>query len=280
MDTGRVDRPILLREGREIDSVPFAAPQLSSQRGSLAMRWRSLLLVLAIQLCVAMPAPAGIFFHRKEKAPNPAQHLSELLGTVKADPDLHKRVAAAEELRTYDAKVNPEIPAILIDVLQHDDKAEVRAEAAATLGKLRPVGPEVGQALEQALASDKSSKVRWQARTALWHCRLNGYRSPKEEGPPLGTPTNKEPPLANPTPTPTATPPPPVAAKPAPLAPPPTRIAPVPGNWTPAAPAAPPAAQPLPSGPAHPPLVPTEPPPLKSPPPTVDPGGGPSLMPQ
>ena len=198
------------------------------------MRWRPLLLTLAIQLGLAMPAPAGIFFHRKEKAASPAQHISQLLGTVKADPDAHTRAAAAEELRQYDAKANPEISAILVDVLQHDDKAEVRAEAAATLGKLRPVGPEVGQALEQALASDKSSKVRWQARTALWHCRLSGYRSPKEEGPSLGTPTNKEPPLASPTPTPAL---PSGAAKPVPVMPPPAaRIAPVPGNWAPASP--------------------------------------------
>ena len=236
------------------------------------MRWHSWLLVLAISLGMAVPAPAGIFFHRKDKTTNQDQHISELLGTVKADPDVHKRVAAAEELRQYDAKAHPEIPAILIDVLQHDDKAEVRAEAAATLGKLRPVGPEVGQALEQALASDKSSKVRWQARTALWHCRLSGYRSPKEEGPAVTPPTNQEPPLAKPMPTPAPASPPiakPISPMPqaAPrIAPvPSTRITPVPSTWSPAAPQ------------TRPPLVPTEAPALKSPPPAVDPGGGPSL---
>jgi len=234
------------------------------------MRWRSWLLVLAIPLGSAVPAPAGIFFHKKENTAKPDQHISELLGTVKADPDVHKRVAAAEERRQYDAKAHPEIPAILIDVLQHDDKAEVRAEAAATLGKLKPVGPEVGQALEQALASDKSSKVRWQARTALWHCRLSGYRSPKEEGPAVAPPTNQEPPLAKPTSTPAAAPP-TVSVKPiSPTPQPATRIAPMPTTWSPAVP------QPLPNGPARPPLVPTEPPALKSPP-AVDPGGGPSL---
>ncbi len=243
------------------------------------MRWRVLLLVSAIQLGLVAQAPAGIFFHRKDTKPTSQdQHISELLGTLKADPDVHKRIAAAEELRQYDAKAHPEIPAILIDVLQHDDKPEVRSEVAATLGKLRPTSPEVAQALEQALGSDKSSKVRWQARTALWHYRLGGYRSPKEEGPAMPPPTNKEPPLAAPGPSsqpvgPKSAP----VVTPAPQQPAP-RMTPTPSNtstWTPVPSTAP---QPLPAGPARPPLVPTEPPPLKSPP-AVDPGGGPSLTP-
>lgn len=241
------------------------------------MRWGSMLFVSAILLSLVVPAPAGVFFNRKEKTANADQHISELLGTLKADPDVHKRVAAAEELRQYDAKAHPEIPAILIDVLQHDDKPEVRAEVAATLGKLRPVSPDVGQALEQALATDKSSKVRWQARTALWHYHLSGYRVPKEEGPAVTPPTNKEPPLASPGPAPQPAPvqTAPVVPQPAPRIAPTPIIPPPPSTWAPAAPASP---QPLPTGPARSPLVPTEPPVLKSPP-AVDPGGGPSLSP-
>lgn len=231
------------------------------------MRWRHLLLVLAFSLGLTIPVSAGIFFHRKETPTHAARHVSELLGTIKADPDTGKRMAAVEALRQYDAKTYPEIAAVLIDVLQHDVKAEVRAEAAASLGKLRPVAVEVGQALDQALATDPSSKVRWQARTALWHYHLSGYRSPREEGPPIGLPTNKEPPLAAPTPTAA-----PVEVKVVPSVPPTApRIAPVPSNWT----AAP---QPMPAGPMRSPLVPTEPPALKSPPPT-DASGGPSLTP-
>lgn len=218
------------------------------------MSWRHILLVLAIQVSLVLPASAGIIFNRKAK-PNPAQRVPELINTIKGDPNDHKREAAAEELREYDSKAFPEITAILMDVAQHDTKPEVRGEAVQSLAKIRPVSQEVGFVLEQVHASDTSAKVRWHARMALLQYQLAGYH--KTEGPQLkqegeGTPvikpgnSSKEPPLAVPTDT-----------KPAP------RIAPTPAPTvgTPGA-----GYQPLPSGSPRPPLVPAEPPSLQTPP--------------
>ena len=56
------------------------------------------------------------------------------------------RDAAAEEMRTFDGQAHPEIAAILIEVLQNDQKPTVRAEAAQSLGKLRPITLPAGQA--------------------------------------------------------------------------------------------------------------------------------------
>jgi hypothetical protein len=209
------------------------------------MSWRRLLVVLAVQLSVVLPASAGIFFNRKAKA-DPAQRVPELIATLKGDSNDHKREAAAEELRDFDPKTFPEILGVLMDVAQHDAKPEVRAEAVQSLGRLRPVSQEVGFVLEQVHSSDNSPKVRWHARTALWQYELAGYRSAKAEGPKLdskngGAPvlkgTTKEPPLATPT-------------EPAP------RIAPTPMS-------SPTGSRPLPGGP---PLVPADPSGLQAPP--------------
>jgi hypothetical protein len=222
------------------------------------MRGR-LVLVLLLTPALAAPASAGIIFGKKSK-PNPAERVPELLGTVKTDGDEHKRAAAAEELRQYDPTAFPDIVPVLIDVLQNDKKPSVRAEAAQSLGKLRPISQQAGQALEQALAKDSSMRVRLQARSALVQYHWSGYRSKKEEPPtPAKDPPHptKEPPLAGP----------PVTTKEPPLAPPVDK--PAPPRLVP---------QPAPSGPVVPPLVPTVPPPLKTPPPPSE-EKGPELSP-
>jgi len=213
------------------------------------MRYRRLLLVLALQLILAVPAPAGIFFNRKPK-PAPMQRVPELLGILRGDPNDGKREAAAEELRQYDPQANPEIVPVLIDAALRDPKPEVRGEAVQTLGKYRPVSQEVGMTLEQILANDSSTKVRWHARTALWQYQLSGYRTAKGDGPPIGLPTNQEPPLAEPAPK---------LPTPQPGVP---RLTPVPTTA--------PAAQPLPIGPGG----PVPPAPVQTPPAT---GDGPAL---
>lgn len=235
------------------------------------MDWRHFLLVLAVQATLALPVSAGIFFHKQAK-PSQAPATLDFIGTLKIDPDEHKREAAAEALRHFDANTSPEVVSALIDALQHDKAIGVRCEAAQSLGKLRPVMPEATTALQQASANDSSMKVRWHARTALMHCHLAGHNGAPAEGPSLNLPanpqptvpvrpTNREPPLA-PAPTGAAV----VAPSPVPAAPAraPIVITPVPKAATPSQPRSP--------------LVPTEAPPLESPPSTGD--QGPILGPQ
>ena len=155
--------------------------------------------LVAVLLAVALiaPARAGILFKKKKPPVDANQRVPELLGQVKTAPDEHKRSKAAEELRQFDPVAFPDIVPVLLDVLAHDPKPPVRAEAAHSLGKLRPVSVMVGQALEQALARDKSMRVRLQARSALLQYRWAGYRTPKKTDIP---PQTKEPPLAPPLP--------------------------------------------------------------------------------
>jgi hypothetical protein len=161
------------------------------------MKYR-LLLVLVLLPTLAAPARAGVFFNKKKK-PNPTDRVPELLVTVKTDGDENKRAHAAEELRQFDTAGHPEIVPILIDVLLTDKKPAVRAEAAQSLGKLRPVSQEAGLALEQALAKDPSMRVRLQARSALLQYHWSGYRAAgKKDAPPPFE--SKEPPLAEPGP--------------------------------------------------------------------------------
>ncbi|MCS6851052.1 MAG: HEAT repeat domain-containing protein [Gemmataceae bacterium] len=148
------------------------------------MSMRRTILVVVVHAMVVLPAWAGIFFNKKPKT-DPAQRVQELIVIVKTDASDKRREEAARELRNFDGKSHPEVTAILIDVLMNDCKANVRAEAAESLGKLRPVTPEAGWALQQAAANDPSLKVRWQARTALIQCQLSGLKMPKVDGPAL-----------------------------------------------------------------------------------------------
>jgi hypothetical protein len=160
------------------------------------MKGQSFLAAL-LTVMLLTPAQAGILFKKKKPPVDANQRVPELIGQVKTSPDEHKRSQAAEELRQYDPKAFPDIVPVLMDVLANDPKPPVRAEAAHSLGKLRPVSIVVGQALEQALAKDKSMRVRLQARSALLQYHWAGYRTPKKGGLP---PQTKEPPLAPPLP--------------------------------------------------------------------------------
>lgn len=162
------------------------------------MKGQYFIAILMTVAALSAPARGGILFGRKKPPPvDPNLRVPELLGLVKTSPDEHKRAQAAEELRQYDAKVFPDIVPVLIDVLASDPKAPVRAEAAHSLGRLRPVSQTVGLALETALAKDKSMRVRLQARSSLLQYHWSGYRTPKKDAVP---PQTKEPPLAPPLP--------------------------------------------------------------------------------
>ncbi|HTU19506.1 MAG TPA: HEAT repeat domain-containing protein [Gemmataceae bacterium] len=159
-------------------------------------RFRFFLLLVPLVLLPTLVGPsyAGIFFGRKNKKPTPAERVPELLAQVKTDGDESKRAAAAQELRQYDPAQFPMIVPILVDVLLTDSKPVVRAEAAQSIGKIRPVSQQAGMALEQALSNDSSMRVRLQARSSLLQYHWSGYHSVRKDD---LVPQTKEPPLAD-----------------------------------------------------------------------------------
>jgi hypothetical protein len=155
------------------------------------------LLIIAMFVLAAQTATAGVFFNRHPKT-NANDQVPVLIGTVKTDPDDHKRSTAAQQLRDYDPAAHPEVVPILIDVAQHDPKPGVRSEAVQSLAKLRPISQEAGQAIEQVAEHDASLRVRLQAKTALWQYKLNGYHTLDKKDVPSPSATSNEPPLADP----------------------------------------------------------------------------------
>ncbi len=147
------------------------------------MKRVAMAMIVAIFLGWANPAPAQWFFSKKAKT-NPTQRVPELILMVKTDPDERKRASAAEELREYDVRTFTEIVPVLADVLLHDKKQTVRAEALTSLSKIRPVSNLAGQAMEKAAADDESLRVRWQAKTALPKYYVAGYLTRKVDPPP------------------------------------------------------------------------------------------------
>jgi hypothetical protein len=161
------------------------------------------MLILVLLPSLTAPATAGIFFGKKGTKPTPTEHVPELIATLQTSGDENKRVEAVEELRQYDPAQFPQIVPALIEALQSDRKPAVRSEAAASLSKIRPVSPQVGQALEQTLSKDSSMRVRLQARSALLQYHWAGYRAgtkpvetplPQSKEPPTAIPETKEPP--------------------------------------------------------------------------------------
>jgi hypothetical protein len=217
-------------------------------------------LILVLLPLLAGPVHAGIIFGKKPPKPEPAQRVPELIKTIRTDGDENKRADAIEELRQYDPTTFPEIIPTLIDALHNDKKASVRAGAAQTISKLRPVSQAAGDALEQALDKDNSMRVRISVRSALLQYHWAGYRQGKKDElvPPV---TTREPPLADPLPLPPPTPPrgTPPPAEPAPT-PTPRPLPPMPAPVN--------APRPLPQGPTI--EIPT--PPASTTPPPRDSG--------
>jgi hypothetical protein len=221
------------------------------------MRWRTFL-VVALLLSVAGTSPAGLFFGKKKQKPAPNERVPELITIIRTDGDENKRQDAVEEVRQYDPAAFPAIVPTLVEALRMDKKPAVRAEAAQSLSKLRPVSPEVGQALEQAVHSDPSVRVRLQARSALLHYHWAGYHSGKDVPPPEAI--AKDPPGTPPAISTSAKPP----AR-FPLAPAPTPIRPT-TQEPPLAPLPPPAPMPIkPIAPAKLPAGPPSAPPSEGP---------------
>jgi hypothetical protein len=161
----------------------------------IQLRLRALWLVPLVLLpALANPSYAGIFFGKKKKNPTPGERVPELLAQIKSDGDESKRAAAAQELRQYDPAQFPMIVPVLVDVLLTDKKPVVRAEAAQSLGKIRPISQQAGMALEQALSNDSSMRVRLQARSSLLQYHWSGYHNARKDD---LVPQTKEPPLAD-----------------------------------------------------------------------------------
>jgi hypothetical protein len=143
------------------------------------MMLRRLLIVLVLAALSTSSSRAGIF-SRKPKV-NPSERVPELLTELKSSTEESQRSNAAEELRQFDPKSHPEIMSALIGALSKDASPAVRSEAAASLGKLRPISQQAGYALEQAQNNDGSLRVRLAARQALFQYHIVGYRSGKPE---------------------------------------------------------------------------------------------------
>ena len=161
-------------------------------------------LVVGLALLVAAPSAVraddkGRFnlgrlnpFKKKEEPVVKSKQYAEVLRT---DPDEKKRKAAAEELRETDAKQVNDVLPILVASLKQDPSAAVRATVAETLGKIKPVTPAIGVALETSGQNDPSEAVRKAAQTAVWTYQANGYRPAHSAGTAAQT---AEPPIAKP----------------------------------------------------------------------------------
>lgn len=144
-------------------------------------RFAVMLLAAAVGTPATAPRAAGFdfglgLFKKKPKA-EPPTRVKQLVATLQTDPDEKARLAAAEELRSFDPRTNPEMLSALTGTLQRDPSAAVRAGAAETLGRLKPVDQPTGLALEAAQEGDPAASVREAAKSALWQYHLNGYRS-------------------------------------------------------------------------------------------------------
>jgi hypothetical protein len=161
----------------------------------------AMILTVVILPAWALPAPAdGLFglFGKKAKV-NPTERVPVLIATLKTEPEERKRASAATELGTFDGAAFTEIVPVLMDAIQNDPKSSVRMDAASSLGTLRPVSQLAGQALERAVSSDESLRVRLHAKGILIKYRMAGY-SPGPKGIPTNYtgPKTAEPPLLDP----------------------------------------------------------------------------------
>lgn len=156
----------------------------------------TIILTLTIGLVMVPSASAidfGLGIFKRRQKPEPVSKAKQLISVLQSSPDAGKRQEAAEELRSIDARVVPDVIPTLMNSLQQDPSPAVRAEAATSLGKIKPINQSAGIVLERASQSDPIDKVREAAQNALWQYHLNGYSN--TAGPPLAA-QSSEPPLA------------------------------------------------------------------------------------
>jgi hypothetical protein len=131
------------------------------------MRWEKAMLVLAVLVTAAAPAPAIDLFGKKKATVSPDQRVQQLITIAQTAPEPSRRADAVEELRDFSTATYPYIVPVLVDILNQDKSVIVRVEAARTLGRIRPVTKTASDALSEASAKDSALRVRWQAKTSL-----------------------------------------------------------------------------------------------------------------
>jgi hypothetical protein len=157
--------------------------------------WLALVVLIGVAV-TASSAPAqglNIFKRRSKPDTSPATKVKQLAETLRASPDEGKRKQAAEDLREFDPRSNPDLIPALMGAVQKDPVPGVRSAAAESIGKLKPVSQPAGLTLEAVAQADPDAGVREAAKQALWQYHLNGYRPPTTG--PLA-PQSAEPPLA------------------------------------------------------------------------------------
>src|SRR5262245_36919332 len=123
------------------------------------MHRRICIWIIPLALVLQSTALADGILRRGPK-PNPAEYVPALIKTLSSDFDDRRRADAASGLRDYDLKSFPEIMPALVEALKNDPSVPVRREAAHSIGKMRPISPMGGYALEQAEVADPAIGVR------------------------------------------------------------------------------------------------------------------------
>jgi hypothetical protein len=141
------------------------------------MRYLQLTLVLTVLAAAAVPAPAAGPFSGRKNNLTPEQRVDQLLMQAQTATDTNKRCDAVESLREFNTTTFPQIVPILVDILHQDNNPSVRAEAARSLGRLRPLTKMAGDALHEAASKDSALRVRWQARTSLAVFNVAGWKA-------------------------------------------------------------------------------------------------------
>jgi len=122
--------------------------------------------------------------------------VKQLVATLISDTDIDRRKGAAEALRTHDPRNNPDIIPALVDSLQKDPSATVRALVAESIGMYKSVHQSAAVALEASEKNDPDAAVREASKSALWQYHLSGYKpsavatgnSSQSNEPPLAAP--------------------------------------------------------------------------------------------
>jgi hypothetical protein len=180
------------------------------------MAFRRLSLSLAIAMSCVGGIDAGIINRNKAKTPSPppaaapgklpasaqpVQRVDQLIQVLRTDPDERRRLTAVVEISKVDGQQAPQVVDALLDALRQDPSAAVRAGAAGALGRLRPMTTPVAHALEEAMQTDHSPRVKTAAKAALAVYAKAGYRpqatpTAPQQRLPLPTPLAKTPTLA------------------------------------------------------------------------------------
>jgi hypothetical protein len=140
---------------------------------------RQIPFVLLLLLLASGPAHAQLLggIWKRQQRPEPTEKVPELIQDLKGADRARSRTTAADELRQYDANQFPEAVRALIHSLENDANPTVRAEAAQSLSRMRPVTQAAGQAVERAASKDPVLRVRWVAWYALKSLQLAGYKN-------------------------------------------------------------------------------------------------------